>query len=170
MLRGRPLDARLHRCYPSPTHRRSPPIGAVTGACSPWAWSWSYVYSYNVRVVGLCVRYRVIMVSTIGIRRTAPWIKIPAFHDFSFGATGEVCNPIDTDVKRGQAECTAMTSRTTATTRTPSDPQRATFVTHPYYVLGAWSGWHDRRAAGSLSVGDASDEPDTGHGPYLTTS
>ena len=70
------------------------------------------------------------MVCTIGIRRTAPWIKIPAFHDYIVGATGEVCNLIDTNVERGQAECTAMTAWTTATTRTPSDPQCATFVIH----------------------------------------
>ena len=50
-----------------------------------------------------------------------------------------MCNLIDTNVERGQAECTAMTTRTTATTPTPSDPQRTTFVIHLDYVLGAWS-------------------------------
>ena len=77
-----------------------------------------------------------------------------------------MCNLIDTNVERGQAECTAMTTRTTATTPTPSDPQRTTFVIHLDYVLGAWSRCSTDASPRSLSVGDASDGPDPGHGPY----
>ena len=81
-----------------------------------------------MKVVRLCVRYRILAVCAIEGRLAAPWDRMTDIHDFlSAQATGEEWCPVDRNGARGQAERTHMTAPSTVAIPALSAPRFPTF-------------------------------------------